>query len=188
MSRLPLRKSDESLMMRVRRSGDERAFASLVQRWETPIRRLCTRMTGDAHLAEELAQETFTRVFLSRDRYEPRARFSTYVWRVALNLCRDEQRRKARRETHAWEGEMQPIAAQTADEAMVSQEASGFVRDAVMALSDPYREVVVLRHYEGMKFREIGEVLGIPEGTVKSRMAEALTQLSRRLQPLTEQA
>ncbi len=62
------------------------------------------------------------------------------------------------------------------------------VRDAVTTLSDAYREVVVLRHYEGMKFREIGELLGIPEGTVKSRMAEALTQLSRRLQPLTEEA
>ena len=53
------------------------------------------------------------------------------------------------------------------------------VRDAVTTLSDAYREVVVLRHYEGMKFREIGELLCIPEGTVKSRMAEALTQLSR---------
>lgn len=175
-------------MMRVRRSGDERAFAQLVGRWETPIQRLCARMTGDAHLAEELAQEAFTRVYLSRDRYVPRARFSTYVWRIALNLCRDEGRRKARRETHGWEDQMLPTATPPADETMVSQEASGIVRDAVTALSDPYREVVVLRHYEGMKFREIGEVLGIPEGTVKSRMAEALTQLSRRLQPLTEDA
>ncbi len=74
----------------------------------------------------------------------------------------------------------------TADQAMVAQEEAGVVRDAVTALSDPYREVVVLRHYEGMKFREIGEVLGSPEGTVKSRIAEALTQLSRGLQPLTE--
>lgn len=188
MSRVTLRRSDESLMTRVRRAGDERAFAQLVGRWETPIQRLCTRMTGDAHLAEELTQETFTRVFLSRERYEPRARFSTYVWRIALNLCRDEGRRKAVRETHAWDDEMLARTGPTADEALVSQEASVAVRDAVTALSEPYREVVVLRHYEGLKFREIGELLGIPEGTVKSRMAEALTQLSRRLRPLTEEA
>ncbi len=188
MSRLSLRKSDESLMMNVRRSGSERAFAQLVARWEAPIQRLCSRMTGDAHLAEELAQETFTRVYMSRERYEPRARFSTFVWRIALNLCRDEQRRKTSREAHAWEDEMRPIPAPTADETMVAEEASGMVRDAVMTLSDAYREVVVLRHYEGMKFREIGELLCIPEGTVKSRMAEALMQLSRRLQPLTEEA
>ena len=68
MSRLSLRKSDESLMMNVRRSGSERAFAQLVARWEAPIQRLCSRMTGDAHLAEELAQETFTRVYMSRER------------------------------------------------------------------------------------------------------------------------
>ncbi|MEO2004579.1 MAG: sigma factor [Candidatus Poribacteria bacterium] len=72
MPKITLRRTDEALMMRVRRSGDERAFAQLVGRWETPIQRLCARMTGDAHLAEELAQEAFTRVYLSRDRYDAR--------------------------------------------------------------------------------------------------------------------
>ena len=71
---------------------DHRAFAQLVARWEQPIRRLCARLTGDWERGEDLKQETFVRLFAKRKDYQPTGRFSTYLWRIALNLCHDELR------------------------------------------------------------------------------------------------
>lgn len=175
-------------MWRVRQSDDAQAFAQLVRRWEKPIQALCARMVGDAQGAEDLAQETFARVFGRRRDYEPTGRFSTFLWRVALNLCHDELRRvKRRRETFladAGTGEEDADPATDApapDGCLVERERADSVRRALLNLDETYRSVVVLRHYEGLKFREIAEVLEIPEGTVKSRMAEALGQLHRSL-------
>src|ERR1043166_6121877 len=89
--------SDEQMMLRVKSHDDSEAFARLVTRWERPIQRLCARMTGDAHRAEDLAQTVFVRVFARRADWEPAGRFSTFLWRIALNLCHDELRRIRRR-------------------------------------------------------------------------------------------
>jgi len=187
--------NDEQLMARVKRDDDAAAFARLMARWEKPIQRLCVRMTGDAHRAEDLTQTAFTRVFTRRAEWQPAGKFSTFLWCVALNLCHDEARRIQRRgefsldalEEAAGDGEMRFAADDLAPDAQVeSQERSELVRRALAELPGQYREVVVLRHYEGLKFREIGEVLGIPEGTVKSRMAEALGQLNRLLKHVNE--
>src|SRR4051794_14207735 len=178
--------SDEQAMWRVRMEDDPQAFAQLVQRWEKPIQSLCARMTGDLHRGEDLAQETFARVFARRKDYLPSGKFSTFLWRVALNLCYDELRRfKRRRESSLEENfsEHQPeemvVETATPDLRMVEEERAEIVRAALLRLEEAYRTVVILRHYEGLKFREIGEVLEIPEGTVKSRMAEALLQLNK---------
>src|SRR5687768_6512120 len=88
---------DEALMDSVRETGDAGAFATLVRRWEEPIRRLCTRMLNDPHRGDDLKQETFARLFNKRASYQPTGRFSTYLWRIALNLCHDELRRINRR-------------------------------------------------------------------------------------------
>jgi RNA polymerase sigma-70 factor, ECF subfamily len=179
--------TDEQAMWRVRMHDDAHAFAQLVGRWEGPIQRLCTRMLGDEHKGEDLAQDTFARLFARRKEYQTTGRFSTFLWRVALNLCYDELRRRRRRPESPWDDqilEMDDLPALTVmepapDTVLVQREQGEIVRQAVSRLSEAYRSVVILRHYENLKFREIAEVLGIPEGTVKSRMAEALTQLHR---------
>ncbi len=178
--------SDEQAMWRVQMQDDAEAFAILVERWEGPIQNLCTRMLGDAHRGEDLAQEAFARVFARRKEYEPRGKFSTFLWRVALNLCYDELRRRERRRETAFEfdeqtddcvsQELQP------DISLAREEAASGVRSALMKISETYRSVLILRHYEDLKFREIADVLDIPEGTVKSRMAEGLSQLARLLE------
>src|SRR6266850_2556690 len=89
---------DEQAMWRVQTQDDEQAFVQLVRRWEVPIQRLCLRMTGDLHRGEDLAQETFARVFTKRKEYEPSGQFSTWLWRIAMNLCYDELRRIKRRQ------------------------------------------------------------------------------------------
>ena len=79
-------------MWRVKTHDDHHEFSRLVKRWEEPIRRLCTRMTGDPHRAEDLRQETFLRLFERRREDQMTGRFSTYLWRIALNLCYAELR------------------------------------------------------------------------------------------------
>jgi len=185
--------SDEQAMWRVKMDDDTRAFAQLMARWQPPIQRLCTRMTGDTHRGEDLAQEAFLRLFARRRDYDLSGRFSTFLWRIALNLCYDELRRiKRRAESPLDDADGDTLHPQFADDgpgpdaAMADQERAEAVRHALLTLSEPYRVVVVLRHYEGLKFREIAELLDLPEGTVKSRMAEALTQLGRRLLPVLD--
>src|SRR2546425_64981 len=183
--------SEEQARWRVQTQDDERAFAQLVRRWEGPIQRLGARMTGDVHRGEDLAQETFARVFAKRKEWQPSGKFSTWLWRIALNLCYDELRRKNRRaeaslDDDGGEAFVEALVARepTPDTSMVEQERGEMVRQALMRLSEAYRSVLVMRHYQDLKFREIAEVLDVPEGTVKSRMAEALTQMGRLLKPM----
>jgi RNA polymerase sigma-70 factor (ECF subfamily) len=181
--------TDEQAMLRVQADDDHRAFAQLVERWEEPIRRLCTRMVGDAHKGEDLKQEAFARLFAKRKAYQPTGRFSTFLWRIALNACYDELRRVKRRAESALDEEgIEALDAYESDledphsEAAENEEAD-LVRRALMRLPEIYRTTLVLRHYEGLKLNKIAEVLEIPEGTVNSRIAEGLARLTRMLQP-----
>ena len=179
--------TDEQAMWRVKMHDDAQAFSLLVDRWVKPIRYICARMTGDLHRAEDLTQDSFARVFSHRKDYQPQGKFSTYLWRVALNLCYDELRRLKRRGEQSLsdgeekEGEQWASNGPSPEHSLLAQERADLVRRALLCLPDAYRSVVVLKHYENLKFREIAEVLDIPEGTVKSRMAEGLTQLSQML-------
>jgi RNA polymerase sigma-70 factor, ECF subfamily len=173
--------TDEQLMGRIAGGDDEAAFATLMRRWRGPILGLCLRMIGDLHRAEDLTQETFSRVFAQRKGFQARNRFSTWLWRIALNLCYDDLRASRHREG-PWLDSEEVSTEPAPDHHAALVEENQLVRAALDTLSEPYRAVLILRHYEDLKFREIAEVLGVPEGTVKSRMAEALNQLNRRLQ------
>lgn len=175
-------------MARVKSHDDHAEFAQLVKRWEEPIRRVCVRMTGDAHRGEDLKQETFLRLFQKRKTYEPSGRFSTFLWRIAMNLCYDDLRRRQRRpELVALDSEdvmaEPPAEAAGPDSRAAVAEEGEIVRQALMQLPEIYRAVLVLRHYENLRLAKIAEILEIPEGTVNSRMAEALCRLSHLLRP-----
>ena len=180
--------TDEQAMWRVQTEDHDASFNLLVERWQERIRALCIRMTGDMHTAEDLVQETFARVFEKRKAFRGDSKFSTWLWRIALNQCYDELRRQ-QRHPHAPDDDyrnsilLQTIDSTTPRVQAQQQEEAELVRDALMELGENYRTVLVLRHYEGLKLREIAEVLEIPEGTVNSRMAEGLVQLSRILEP-----
>lgn len=179
-------------MGRVRSSGDPGAFSELVRRWAAPLQRLGTRLTGDAHHAEDLVQEIFVRLFTHRHRYRPDARFSTWLWRLALNHIYSALRQpQLHREQPADRPDADapgpdlhadlPDAAPAPDEAVLRRETCDAVRRALAELPQTHRVILVLRHYEGLKFREIAEVLDLPEGTVKTRLTEALHLLARPL-------
>lgn len=144
LSRLCSR-SDEEMMWRVKTHDDHEEFAGLVRRWEEPIRRLCTRMTGDAHRGEDLKQDTFLRLFEKRKGYEPTGRFSTYLWRIALNVCFDELRRQERRRQFVREefegGAGEPLEEPAGDEPgpdqlAVQADEGDLVRKALLQVPD----------------------------------------------------
>src|SRR5687767_341563 len=139
--------TDEQAMWRVKMDDDPQAFARLVERWQGPIQRLCIKMLGDAHRAEDLTQEAFVRVFARRKDYEPAGRFSTFLWRIALNLCYDELRKIKRRgesslEERADERGEFGFAAESAgpDLQLVEDERAEGVRRALLELPEPYRD------------------------------------------------
>jgi RNA polymerase sigma-70 factor (ECF subfamily) len=184
--------TDEQAMWRVQMNDDHQAFAKLVARWEKPIFRLCARLTGDLHRGEDLKQEAFSKVFAKRKDYQSSCKFSTWLWRIALNLCYDELRKRQRLARHLVEtGPEEPgeptnegVAQQPApDLRLVQQEDSELIRKALLALDEDLRTVVVLRFCEGLKFRQIAELLDLPESTVHSRVAVGLARLARILQP-----
>jgi RNA polymerase sigma-70 factor (ECF subfamily) len=184
--------SDEQAMWRVQTEDDHSAFAKLVERWEKPIFRLCTRMTGDAHSGEDLKQEAFSRVFARRKDYRPTSKFSTWLWRIALNLCYDELRRRRRHEKRVTESALEMLPEEDGEleskEAtpylrLVQREEGELLRKALLRIDENLRTVLVLRFCEGLKFREIAELLEEPESTVTSRVAVGLAQLTRILEP-----
>jgi RNA polymerase sigma-70 factor (ECF subfamily) len=149
-------------------------------------------MTGDVHRGDDMKQETFARLFAKRASYQPTGKFSTYLWRIALNICHDELRRVHRRhelfapaEAEDGSDALAEFTAQdpTPDLKAAQSEEGEIVRQALLRLPEIYRSVLVLRHYQQMKLAEIAETLEIPLGTVNSRMAEALARMTRLLEP-----
>ena len=166
--------TDEELM--VRTAGRDRdAFESLVRRHQSGLLNFFRRM-GDYNDAEDLAQETFVRLFKYRKRYRPKAKFTTFLYMLARRTWIDHLRKRERKRTvqesfaeearHAAEMEDSP------SDAMKTR-----VDEALRTLSDEMRQVVVMSVYQGFKYREIADVLDVPLGTVKTRMYHALRKL-----------
>jgi len=161
---------DKSLMERTKR-GDEGAFAGLIQRHQRPLLNYFVRC-GVYTDAEDFVQETFLRLHRYRKRYRPSAKFTTFLYLLARQVRIDALRRMSRREARiqAAGRELPQAAVPTATE-------TGEALDALAALarlSDAMREVVVLAVMQGMTQEEVAEVLGIPVGTVKSRLSNAI--------------
>ena len=183
-------KSDEALMLQLQ-TGDLRSFDTLVKRWEKPLLNYCYRMVNDTALAEDLRQEVFLRIYRSAKRYRATAQFSTWMYRIATNLCLDtlakQQRRKETPIAAYLESESEGFddrlidPSDAPDAAMVKKETESRVRSVLARLPEDQRVVVTLRHYNGMKFREIAEILECPISTIKSRMAAGMTRLSQML-------
>jgi RNA polymerase sigma-70 factor (ECF subfamily) len=179
--------TDEELVLRFQ-GGDEDAFESMVARWNEPILQLATRLTGDLEEAKDVRQMALLKTYQGLERFEGRARFSTWIYRVVLNLCRDKKRGSDVR-TRAFEGAVRErdgdyVLQETGFHLARDRELAGIVARAVLALPAAEREVVVLRHYHDLAFPAIAEILGSPVTTVKSRMTRGLELLRTRLATL----
>jgi RNA polymerase sigma-70 factor (ECF subfamily) len=180
--------SDEELVARSR-GGDLDSFNQLVLRWERPIYALAYRVIGREEDARDVAQETFLRAFRALSGFKGQAKFSSWLYRITLNLCRDWIRRERRTPiAQAPEGidlvELAGEAADTesVDELVSRKELSRAVAKAMAQLPDEQRTAIILKEYHGLTFQEIADLLGCPLSTVKTRLYQGLTVLRRTLQ------
>ena len=181
--------SDEALMTRLR-GGDDNALAPLMARWEVPMKRYLARIVQNSHEAEELAQETFVRLYQSRDRFREGARFSPWLYAIAANLARNRLRWWRRRPAvslEAWtefggEAADESSAGHAASGALEQRECAEAVRAAVAALPVELREALVLCEYEGLAQAEAAEALGVTPKAVEMRLYRARAALRNRLQ------
>jgi RNA polymerase sigma-70 factor (ECF subfamily) len=171
------------------RDGDMDAFGELVRRYERPVVHFCQRMLGSLEEAEDLAQETFVRLYRYLPRLEPRAQFSTALFGMArnltLNTIRDSKRRgRGKTQSMTREDETEraaPDGRHQPDRTARQHEAEALIGRALTHLSPEHREVLVLRELQGMDYEEIAKVIRARKGTVKSRLARAREQLRLRL-------
>jgi RNA polymerase sigma-70 factor (ECF subfamily) len=170
--------SDAELMRRWQ-GGDTASFEEIVRRWQGRVGRLLARLAGPS-AAADLCQEVFLRLYGAGARYREEGAFATWIYRIALNVARDAGRRR----TCAALGEYEPLDDTAPDDALCRREAVELVTQALAQLPDALREVLVLRHYEGLSFEEIARLTHIPASTLKSRFAVALARLRVRLEEL----
>ncbi len=184
--------SDEMLLAAYAKDGDRVVFETLMRRYEREIFSYLRRYIGNAELAEDAFQGTFVQVHLKCQQFDPARRFRPWLYAVATNQAIDVQRRSKRHRmvsldsTSAGESGGRPttwgdkIEGRTTDPARAASDSEdgAWMQDAVHSLGDSLERVVQLVYYQGMKYREAADVLGIPVGTVKSRLHAAIQRLS----------
>jgi RNA polymerase sigma-70 factor (ECF subfamily) len=176
----PSRKTELELITQAQR-GDRRAFGELVRCHRKGVINVVYRMCGDSNLAEDAAQEAFIRAWKHLPNYRPRSPFRNWVYRIATNAALDA----LRRERATVDADDLPLASSEAgpEASLEAEEKSTRVKQAVLALPEASRAAVILREYEGLSYKEIADTLGIPIGTVMSRLNYARKRLREALMP-----
>lgn len=180
--------ADDQVLVAAAQHGHAPALEALVRRYHAPLCQFIERMVGDVDAAHDLAQETLLKMIRALPRYQPRARFSTWLYTIAANLARDELRRRRHRDRHqvsldagdrATDEPASP-GPSVVDEALgkVTREE---VRAALATLSPEHRSVMLLHYFEGLGYKEIAAVCGCTVGTVGSRLHYAIRHLRRAL-------
>ncbi|HKF66981.1 MAG TPA: sigma-70 family RNA polymerase sigma factor [Vicinamibacterales bacterium] len=180
--------SDEELVSRSI-GGDADSFNQLVLRWERPIYALAYRVIGREEDARDVCQETFLRAFRALGGFRGQAKFSSWLYRIALNLCRDWVRRQRRTpvvplpedvdviELAASREPTEPI-----EDLVARRDLTRVVEKAMARLPEEQRTAIILKEYHGLTFQEIADLVGCPLSTVKTRLYQGLTVLRRDLE------
>jgi RNA polymerase sigma-70 factor (ECF subfamily) len=169
------------------RAGDDAAFDTLFERWAGRLLRYLERMLREPATAEELVQESFLRVYRARERYEPEARFSTWLYRIATNLALNELRRPRRRDPHdSLDAEDTAPLAQSqpaADDIVHARRLGEGVEAALAALPERQRLALWLSAVEGQSYAEVARALDVSEKAVKALVHRARVSLTQRIGP-----
>jgi RNA polymerase sigma-70 factor (ECF subfamily) len=181
-------RSDEELVTRSR-GGDVESFNQLILRWERPIYALAYRVIGREEDARDVCQETFLRAYRSLAGFKGQAKFSSWLYRIALNLCRDWIRRQRRAPVSQFPEDIDVLEAAAAtgpvesiEDLVARRELSAVVEEAMALLPDEQRTAIILKEYHGMTFQEIADLQGCPLSTVKTRLYQGLSVLRRQLE------
>jgi len=180
--------TDDELVARSM-GGDAESFNQLILRWERPIYALAYRVIGREEDARDVCQETFLRAFRALPGFKRQAKFSSWIYRIALNLCRDWIRRQRRAPVMQMPEGVDPgelVAEQgpveSIEDLVGRRQLSEVVEEAMALLPEEQRTAIVLKEYHGMTFQEIADMQGCPLSTVKTRLYQGLTVLRRHLE------
>jgi RNA polymerase sigma-70 factor (ECF subfamily) len=182
----------ETRLAKLSRGGDRRAFSELVDLYKDKIYHLGYRMLNQRQEAEDVVQETFLRVYTNLERYDENQKFSTWIYRIATNLCIDRLRK--RKPSFSLDAELSDgegtdwHAMLASDEAspeseIILSETQQNIRDAIQTLPTKYKSVVVLRYLHDMSLQEISDILEMPVTTVKTRVHRGREFLRKKLEP-----
>ncbi|MDA0712323.1 MAG: sigma-70 family RNA polymerase sigma factor [bacterium] len=179
--------SDAEILAEVA-AGNIDAYGKIVGRYRGRLYNFVFRFVSDRETAEDIVQETFLRAFRKRKEYRAIANFSTWLFTIAGNLAKSELRRRKRwrlfsihRDDDSETGIELPDETYRPDKVAESSLADDHIHDAIAALPDNYRQVILLRDVEGMAYQEIAEIVDCPVGTVKSRVNRARLKLQQKL-------
>lgn len=174
--------SDEDLMLRIQQSSDKDAFAELFDRYRCRITSYATRLVGNRGEGENLAQETFLRVLEKGHLYSHPRRFSTWVFTIARNLVTDFQKKKRAITSESFDlmaDAQHDNESHRPDVSVMREETTRALTAAIDGLPQQYREVLILRAFYDMSYREISDIVACPESTARSRMDYAVKELKK---------
>jgi len=186
--------SEEELVRRIQQ-GDDAAFDRLVEICSARVYNLAFRLLGNADDAQDVAQDAFLRVYHALPRFKGNAAFSTWLYRIVVNVCQDEIKRRKRRpmlfsvvdnEEDKPDCSSLATTGDTAEEALLRRERTAMLQQAIAMLPESFRLVLVLYDVQGFSYGEIAEILKINVGTVKSRLNRARNVLREKLSPARE--
>ena len=179
--------TDEQLVERSQR-GDHESFNQLILRWERPIYALAYRVIGREDDARDVCQEAFLRAFRALPGFKGQAKFSSWLYRITLNLCRDWIRRQRRAPVSQLPDDADPMElaaesgpAESIEDLVARRELSALVEEAMALLPEEQRTAIILKEYHGMTFQEIADLQQCPLSTVKTRLYQGLSVLRRHL-------
>jgi RNA polymerase sigma-70 factor (ECF subfamily) len=169
--------------------GDEDAFGTLVRRYQRRLTAFLSQLVGDLELARELSQEAFVRAWSALERFDPRYRFSTWLFRIAHNLGIDQLRRRRLKTVslHRTDSDGDEVEIVVTDHNkdplghLENSALSSELREVIDGLRPEYRELVLLRHFGGLSYQEIADFKGMPLGTVKNKLFRAHSVLRKAL-------
>ncbi|MGM0460465.1 MAG: RNA polymerase sigma factor [Bacteroidota bacterium] len=175
---------NEPLLIKQVQNGDRAAYTRLVEKWHSKIYRFAFRFFADEDEAHDITQKTFIKTYQNVSTLENPEKFSSWIYRIANNLCLDELKRAGRRKSTSLEAYMEQSAVLEGDVALPdadlqNKELGHILQKALLTLPDEQRTVIILKEYEGLKFREIADILEEPESTVKSRLYYGLKSTKR---------
>ena len=188
------KRTDEELIREYLATRNQQLFAVLVRRHQDPVYGMCARILGSQSLADEVAQDVFVAVYKNLDRFRGDAKFTTWLYRVVVNHCKNKQAYRFRRKEKQHESLDQPVELGEGEvkrelpsgrpgpeRAVLARERQQILQAGLGQLGEEQRTIIVMRDLQGLPYDEIAECLGVAQGTVKSRLHRARNELKNKV-------